>query len=132
VRGGAPGDTLAVVRSVVGFTMLPEPLRGAWTFQGFPEAVDLGGRSFVRSDRWAAPLPGVLKQYREDVDRKSMHLYVLDDGTWKIDHIDEANPERGLVLEHTFRDVVHTPWGAALLTVGCVGLVAGLSYALTR
>lgn len=116
----------------VGFATLPEPLRGAWTFVDFPERVQLGGRHFTRSDTWAAPLPHVVRQYREDVDRQSMHLYVRDDHTWEIDHVDEANPERGLVLEHTFRDVIHTPWGAALLVVGVVAVSAGVSYALTR
>ncbi len=133
MHAAEPGDTLSVVdHCAVGFATLPEPLRGAWPFPDYPETVDLGGHHFRRSDTWAAPLSGVVRQYREDVDRQSMHLYVRDDHTWEIDHVDEANPERGLVLEHTFRDVIHTPWGAALLTVGCVGLVAGLSYALTR
>lgn len=116
----------------VGFASLPEPLRGAWTFTGFPDVVQLGGRTFKRSDKWAAPLPHVLKQYREDVDRQSMHLEVLDDHTWRIDHVDEANPERGLVLEHAVKDVIHTWWGAALLTAGVVGVVAAVSYAATR
>lgn len=116
----------------VGFATLPEPLRGAWPFADYPARVELGGRSFVRSDTWAVPLQHVVRQYREDRDRDSMHLYVRDDGTWEIDHIDEANPERGLVLEHAFRDVVHTNWGAALLVVGVVGVSVGLSYALTR
>lgn len=95
VRAGALGDTLASVRGVVGFTMLPETLRGAWAFPDFPKRVELGGRTFVRSDTWAARLSGVARQYREDVARHAMHLYVLDDGTWKIDHVDEANPEKG-------------------------------------
>ena len=118
--------------AAVGFATLSEPLRGAWQFADYPARVELGGRSFVRSDTWAAPLPHVVRQYREDVDRHSMHLYVRDDHTWEIDHVDDANPERGLVLEHTFRDVVQTTWGAALLALGVVGVSAGLSYALTR
>ncbi len=118
--------------------MLPEPLRGTWLLHKqdgsmlFPERTMIGGRVFVRSDTWAGPVAGVAKQYREDVARQAMHLYVLDDGTWKIDHIDEANPEKGLVLEHAFRDVVHTWWGASLLVAGVLGVSAGLSYALTR
>lgn len=116
----------------VGFATLPEPLRGAWPYADFPERVTLGGRSFTRSDTWAAPLPGVVKQYREDVDRGSMHLYVRNDHTWEIDHVDEANPERGLVLEHAVKDVIHTWWGAALLTAGVVGGAALASYAFTR
>lgn len=118
--------------AAVGFATLPEPLRGPWPHADYPERVTIGGRSFTRSDTWAAPLPGVVRQYREDVDRGSMHLYVRDDHTWEIDHVDEANPERGLVLEHAVKDVIHTWWGAALLTVGVVGVVAGVSYAATR
>lgn len=134
MRAAAPGDTLELVTcpAAVGFADLPEPLRGAWPFADFPEHVNLAGRSFTRSDTWAAPLPHVRKQYREDVDRQSMHLEVLDNGTWEINHVDAANPERGLVLEHAVRDVIHTPLGAALLTLGVVGIVAGVSYALTR
>lgn len=123
---------LSPERCSVGFASLPEPLRGAWTFDGFPLRVDIGGRSFVRSDTWAAPLPGVIRQYREDVDRHSMHLVVKDDGMWEIDHVDEANPERGLVLEHAFRDVVQTPIGALILAAGVIGVSAGISFALTR
>lgn len=116
----------------VGFASLAEPLRGPWPFADFPPRVDIGGHSFRRSDTWAAPVAHVVRQYREETDRGSMHLYVHDDRTWSIDHIDEANPERGLVLEHAFRDVIHTPWGAALLVAGVVALSAGLSFALTR
>lgn len=116
----------------VGFATLPTPLRGPWPFPDYPDHVQVSGRNFTRADTWAAPLPHVARQYREDVDRESMHLYVHDDHTWEIDHVDAANPERGLVLEHTFKDVIQTPWGAALLVLGVVGLSAGVSYALTR
>lgn len=125
-------------RAAVGFATLPEPLRGSWLVHDqsgalfFPPAANLLGRVFKRSTKWAAPYAGVAAQYREDVDRRAMHLMVHTDGTWVIDHVDEANPERGLVLEHTFRDVVQTPWGAALLVAGVLGVSVGLSYALTR
>lgn len=116
----------------VGFAELAEPLRGAWPLPNFPEVVQLLGRTFKRSTTWAAPLPSVVAQYREDVDRNSMHLLVHADRSWVIEHTDDANPERGLVLEHTFRDVIQTPLGAVLFTLGVVGLAAGVSYALTR
>ena len=135
MRGDALGDTLASVPEddfSVGFSALPEPLRGAWTFDGFPLRVVLLGRSFVRSDKWSAPRDKVLRQYREDVPRNSMHLLVHDDGTWSIDHVDDANPELGLVLEHALRDVVQTPLGSMLLAAAVVGVSAGISYALTR
>ncbi len=57
---------------------------------------------------------------------------VKADGTWIIEHTDDANPERGLVLEHTVRDVIQTPVGAAVLAVGVVLVSAALSYAFTR
>lgn len=122
----------------VGFVSLPEPLRGPWQVRDeagaldFPPHVSIGGRDFTRSTTWAAPYPGVVAQYREDRDREAMHLMVQSDGTWFVDHVDEANPERGLVLEHAYRDVIHTWWGALLLTGAVVGLSAGVSYAVTR
>jgi hypothetical protein len=119
-------------RASVGFASLPTPLTGDWREQGFPEHVTLLGRSFTRGDKWSAPLPGVAKQYREDRDRNALHLYVLTNGTWKIDHVDEANPERGLVFEHAIKDVSQTWWGAALFATGAVMLSAGLAYMLTR
>jgi hypothetical protein len=120
-----------VVPVTVGLAKLEQPLRGRWTFRGFPPAVSLLGRPFTRA-KWQAPRAGVVAQYREDVDRYSLHLYVLEDGTWIIDHSDDANPDRGLVLEHTFRDVIHTPVGALALVAVVVLASAGLSYALTR
>lgn len=140
MRAGAPADTLHGVSCcpAVGFVNLPEPLRGSWPARdqhgalSFPDTIAIGGHAFKRSTTWAAPYSGVVAQYREDVDRKAMHLMVHSDGTWIVDHVDEANPERGLVLEHTLKDVIHTPWGAALLALGVVGLVAGISYAVTR
>lgn len=115
----------------VGFATLAQPLRGRWTFNGFPASVVLLGRTFTRS-KWAAPRRLVVAQYREDVDHNSMHLMVGADGNWIIEHTDDANPDRGLVLEHTLRDVIQTPVGAFAL-VGVVLLAtAGISYALTR
>lgn len=117
---------------------LPKPLRGRWPVVSeaggldFPPSIELAGRAFERSDTWAAPYAGVVAQYREARDRDAMHMLVHDDGTWSIDHIDEANPERGLALEHAYRDVIHTWWGALLLTGTVVAVSAGVSFALTR
>lgn len=116
----------------VGFAELPNALRGTWSFQGYPDSVQLLGRTFKRSKKWAAPMRFIVAQYREDVDHNSMHLLVHADGHWVIEHTDDANPERGLVLEHTFRDVIQTPLGAVLFSAAFVGVVAGVSYALTR
>lgn len=117
--------------AAVGFTRLSEPLRGSWLVQGYPETVSLAGRVFKRA-RWAQRKRFVVAQYREDVPHDSMHLLVRSDGTWVIDHTDAANPDRGLVISHAFRDVLDTPGGALLLTLGAVLVSAGVSYALTR
>lgn len=116
----------------VGFAPLPEKLEGSWTFPGYPEQIQLLGRSFSRSRRWAFPYAGVVAQYREDVDHHSMHVMVFGDGHYEIDHIDDANPERGLVLEHALKDVSNTTGGAVVILAGGALLVAGLSWALTR
>lgn len=116
----------------VGFAELAQPLRGKWTQQGFPDSVVMLGRTFKRCVTWCAPYRLVVAQYREDVDHNSMHLFVKADGTWIIEHTDDANPERGLVLEHAVRDVIQTPVGAVLLAFGVVLVSAGVSYALTR
>jgi hypothetical protein len=115
----------------VGLARLAEPLRGTWELSTFPELVTLLGRTFRRAS-WAAPYPGVIAQYREDVDRVSLHLMVHADKTWIIDHTDDANPDRGLVLEHTFRDVAQTPVGGGLLVAALFLTAFGLSWALTR
>jgi hypothetical protein len=115
----------------VGFADLAQPLRGTWTPQGFPPSVVLLGRTFKRAV-WAAPRRLVVAQYREDVDRDSMHLLVRADGSWIVEHTDDANPDRGLLLEHTFRDAIQTPVGAAIFSVGVVAVSVGISYALTR
>lgn len=119
------------MRPAVGLAMLEQPLRGRWTAQGFPPSVVLLGRTFVRA-KWAAPRRQVVAQYREDVDHNSLHLMVTSDGNWIIEHSDDANPDRGLVLEHTFRDVIQTPVGALALLGTVVLVTAGISYALTR
>lgn len=102
-----------------GFAALPAPLRGAWAFQGFPAVVTLLGRRFKRS-AWAFPMPGVAAQYREDKPAGSLHVLVHTDGTWSADHTDDANPDRGLLLEHAIRDVAPTPVGRFLLFLAVV------------
>lgn len=117
--------------AAVGFAELEHPLRGRWPFDGFPPSVLLLGRTFDRA-KWAAPRRLVAAQYREAVDHNAMHLMVGADGNWLIEHTDDANPDRGLVLEHTFRDVIQTPVGAFALLGAVVLVSAGISYALTR
>lgn len=116
----------------VGFAPLPEKLAGDWPFSDYPERVDLLGKSFTRSRKWAFPYAGVVAQYREDVDRHSMHLMVLADGSFEVDHVDDANPERGHVLEHALKDVSNTTGGALVILAGGAAVVAGISWLCTR
>lgn len=109
----------------VGELPINPPLRGQWpTPNVFPERATVLGRPFVRSSAWSFPYPDVAAQYREDVDRNSMHLRVFNDGHYDVTHIDEANPEHGLVLEHAIKDVSGTFVGGLVLTaVGTVGAI---------
>lgn len=89
---------LAVIR-------LPSPLRAVWPVAGLPHVVTLEGRRFVRSVG-LSERQGTVAHYREDAARNSAHVYVLSDGTYMIDHLDEHNPDHGAVLAHFWRDVV--------------------------
>lgn len=117
----------------VGDIPINPAIRAAWPTPGvFPVAVQLLGRSFVRSSAWSFPYPGVVAQYREDVDHNSMHLRVFDDGHFDVTHLDEANPERGFVLEHAIRDVSGTFVGGLVLTAAGTALAIALARALLR
>lgn len=116
----------------VGETPLNPPLRGAWTLAGFPERATLLGRSFALAHSWTFPYPGVVAQYREDVDHDSMHLRVFEDGHFDVTHIDAANPERGHALEHAIRDVSGTFLGALALTAVGTGAAILLVRRLLR
>jgi len=109
-------------------------LSGRWNLPEFPDQVQCNNRLFQRSTTWAWPYPNVVAQYREAVDRDAMHMLIYADGHFEIDHLDEANPDRGLVLEHAVRDVAETPVGRIVTTAAVVlGLVLaglGISVAL--
>jgi hypothetical protein len=81
------------------------PIRGAWT-HGSEAVVHVHGRRFVRS--LGISHPGVRLHYREDVPSASRHLYVMSDGTWRVDHVDAVNPDYGLVafIRHVWLDVL--------------------------
>ncbi len=60
--------------------------------------------------RVAFPYPRVAFQYREDCDRRSHHLLVLRNGTFKVDHVDAFNPDYpGNLLLHFIHDVNRVP-----------------------
>lgn len=82
---------------------LERPIRAAWPARGLPQVVYLDGVRFVRSR--GIGRPGVVAHYRQDRPRDCAHAYVLDDGTYLIDHVDRWNPHQHLV-RHFFADVL--------------------------
>jgi hypothetical protein len=114
-----------------GVIWLKEPIWGRWPFRGFPDEVCVEGRLF-RKARWKQPYDGVVEQYREAVQRKSMHLMVYADGSWAIRHSDGDNPDMGRPVEHLLND---HPVGAAVkgfvAIAGVLVLVAGVSSVLS-
>jgi hypothetical protein len=99
---------------------------GPWPFQGLPPVVSLGSQTFMRA-RVASPFySGVVGQYREAVPWNSQHMMVYGNGTFVIDHVDEANPDAGHLVAHALLDVNEgVAVGAALF-----GLALGLGVGL--
>jgi hypothetical protein len=97
----------------LGALTLRVPERGRWALRGYPARVVWRGRVFARSRTWAFPYSGVVAQYREERDSYSRHMFVYADGRVVVDHLDEANPERGRALDHAVKDVVPTLFKAA-------------------
>ena len=91
----------------------------------FPEFIEIAGTMFQRSVR-SQPYEGVIEQYREMVPRDSMHLLVMQDGEFCIDHIDEYNPDMGYPLRHL---IVDHPQGVAMVVAG-VGTLGVLGSAM--
>lgn len=111
----------------IGLVRLGETIIGEWPFPGqFPELVTIENIVYRRSDNWVFPYSSIVRQYRQDTDWNSAHLMVFDDGHFEIDHIDDANPEKGHVFEHAINDVASTPLGASIVAV----LITGISVAI--
>lgn len=97
----------------VGAYPTPKVMRGKWTLGKFPKRVRLHGVWFERAT-WFWPKPGVAAEYREMKARDAMHLFVVlrepsSGRPWLeyvVPHIDEANPDQGLALEHLVLDVL--------------------------
>jgi len=86
-----------------------------------PETIEHEGALYRRA-RWRRPYPGVVEQYREDVPRDSRHLFVMEDGSRVVAHVDRFNPDRGSALSHFLAD---HPAGRALVIVLGVRALAG-------
>jgi hypothetical protein len=94
--------TLAIVR-------LAPHETGAWPEGADGLEVQVDGRRYRRT-RWAIPQPGTVAHYRETVAKGSRHLERRADGTWRITHLDDHNPDAGAgrALMHL---LVDTPIG---------------------
>ena len=92
-------------------------IRGDWalTMCPYPRFINYAGRSYELA-RWRWPYKDVVAQYREMVPFNARHLKVFADGTFVIDHLDEANPDRGQLVRHFFKD---TKVGKFIKAVPC-------------
>lgn len=96
------------------YTIEPE-IKEPWIYgDEFPPSIEIDGKVFNRAIR-QQPYDGVIAQYREAVPRDSMHLLVMQDGTWVIDHVDEYNPDMGHPVRHF---IIDHPAGKSLLVAG--------------
>lgn len=107
-------------------------ITGTWPLGFFPDEVQIAGSVFQRAT-WASPFEGAVAQYREVVEYDAMHLLIYRNGTFVIDHLDEANPDQGHVLEHAVLDkplMTTLACGLAGFGLGLVGglLLMGQSY----
>ena len=111
---------------------------GDWNLIGFPESILVygpwdGARRFKRA-RWQKPEEGVIEQYREDVETRSMHLKVLVDGSFVIDHCDSFNPDTGAVnaIAHVMEDTPVGDFTKGAVVVGSVLLALVGAAALLK
>lgn len=91
----------------------------------FPATVTIEGRRFRRA-RWRERKPGVVEQYREAVTERSLHLCVLGDGSWVVDHADSVNPDGGGVAAPLRHFLADTAMGRRLAGTTVVGSVVAL------
>lgn len=128
------------------------PLHGPFPLE-LPERIRIGFAVFARA-RWAQDKSGVVAQYREERPRHSMHLCVyragigdresardpdladtrdpmLDSFVYVIDHVDEVNPDAGLLeavghlaLDYAPGRVAGSLALGAVVLAGAVGLGA--------
>jgi hypothetical protein len=86
-------------------TPITPPERGPWPHSGFPEEVTIQGRRYAKA-LFMFWQNRVVEQYREKVPRRSRHLWVMDDYTWQVAHLDEYNPDAGFAWSHLLWDVI--------------------------
>ena len=110
----------------LGDVSIDPPYTGEWSYQGAPDTVIVLGRGFRRAG-WRASYRGVVDQYREMVPLDSAHLMVLDDGSWRIDHVDQYNPDAGRPIQHFLCDhPIGKGLGLCTIAAGLLALAVGL------
>lgn len=97
-----------LTKEKVGVVPIQPAVTGKWPFVSFPHKVTLYGTHYVRA-QWKFPREGVVAQYREAEKQHSRHLFVLQDGTFVVPHLDEENPDLGNPSKHFVLDVMKRP-----------------------
>jgi Transglutaminase-like superfamily len=102
---------------------LRRPIHGPWPYGGsYPAHVTAIGKTFTRAKAAWPFYKDVRAQYREDVPRGSLHLYVTGRRgaqRWTVTHADAVNPDLGSQVEHLARDVIS---GIPRASIGAVEL----------
>lgn len=109
-------------------TVIAPPITGYWNLNDYPPSVRVNGRVFSKAV-FEQTYDGVVAQYREDVERNSQHLKVFANGTWRIDHVDDNNPDRGRPIQHFFSD---HPLGGVVAVGLAIGAVVVVGRAFAR
>jgi hypothetical protein len=93
--------------------MLAIPLvRGRWPYADLPRIVTIRGHRFERRD-YGFGGEDVVAEYQEAVPTLAAHLYVLDDRSYEIDHVDDFHPGDD-PIGHLIVDVLQVPRSVAL------------------
>ena len=93
--------------------MLKSPLiRGPWPYPDLPRVAMIRGHRFERRD-FGFGGEDVIAEYQEAVPTLAAHLYVLDDGSYEVDHVDDFHPQDD-PIGHFVVDVLQVPRGVAL------------------
>jgi hypothetical protein len=83
--------------------------RQMWPFSGYPNTIAINGKLYVRQGILSMSYPCVVAQYREWKAFNSGHMYVYQDGTFEVNHIDWINPNvpiPGFGIAHLLLDLV--------------------------
>jgi hypothetical protein len=85
---------------------------GRWPYPDLPRVVQVRGHAFERRD-FGFGGEDVIAEYQEAVPTLAAHLYVMRDGTYQVDHVDDFNPSDD-PIGHFVVDVLQVPREVAL------------------